>query len=132
MAHFKTTALEITRQCRRRITHFLASLGTSGTFTGVSRRLKQDLRHVECISVATVLGLPRHRGTKNMAAAEFKPAIYDAGLADRNLFVETEDAQDMTRTLARRKGSWWGSPRARMWRPRFGWPPNWPSGARRV
>ncbi len=104
MAHFKTTALEITRQCRRRITHFVAALGTSGTFTGVSRRLKQDLRHVECISVQPSSGFHGIEGTKNMEAAEIKPAIYDSGLADRNLFVETEDAHRMTRALARREG----------------------------
>lgn len=104
MAHFNATALEIMQQCRRRITHFVAALGTSGTFMGVSRRLKQDLRHVQCVSVQPSSGFHGIEGARNMAAAGIRPAIYDPGLADANLFIETEEAQRMTRALARQEG----------------------------
>jgi cysteine synthase B len=79
-------------------------MGTSGTFTGVSRRLKQDLPHVECVSVQPASGFHGIEGTKNMEAALVRPGIYDPALADRSLFVETEEAQRMARRLAREEG----------------------------
>jgi cysteine synthase B len=103
-AHFTATGPEIIRQTRRRITHFVAALGTSGTFTGVSWQLKQSLPQVECISVQPSSGFHGIEGTKNMEAAVYKPAIYDPQMADRNLLVETEEAQNMTRFLAREEG----------------------------
>ena len=103
-AHFETTAPEILRQSRRSVTHFVAVLGTSGTFTGVSRRLKRDLRRVECVAVQPPSGFHGIEGAKNMKDALFRPGIYDPALADRNLFVETEEAQMMTRRLAREEG----------------------------
>jgi cysteine synthase B len=86
------------------LTHFVAALGTSGTFTGVSRRLKLELPHVECISVQPPSGFHGIEGAKNMEAALVRPGIYDPSLADRNVFVETEDAQRMARRLAREEG----------------------------
>lgn len=103
-AHFNGTGPEIVSQAGGRITHFVAALGTSGTFTGVSRRLKQDLPQVTCVAVQPSSGFHGIEGTKNMAAAMIRPAIYDPNLADRNLFVETEDAQQMARRLAREEG----------------------------
>jgi cysteine synthase B len=100
-AHFNTTAPEILRQTEGGITHFVAALGTSGTFTGVSRRLKQDLPHVECVSVQPSSSFHGIEGTKNMEGALIRPGIYAPNLADRNIFVETEDAQRMCRRLAR-------------------------------
>ena len=103
-AHFDTTGPEILAQTDSGITHFVAAMGTSGTFTGVSRRLKQELPQVQCVSVQPSSGFHGIEGTKNMEATQFLPGIYDPSLADRNLFVETEDAQRMCRRLAREEG----------------------------
>lgn len=103
-AHFDTTGPEILTQTDSGITHFVAAMGTSGTFTGVSRRLKQELPQVQCVSVQPSSGFHGIEGTKNMEATQFRPGIYDPSLADRNLFVETEDAQRMCRRLAREEG----------------------------
>jgi len=103
-AHFDTTGPEILTQTDGGITHFVAALGTSGTFTGVSRRLKQDLPHVQCVSVQPSSGFHGIEGTKNMEASLFRPGIYDPSLADQNIFVDTEDAQRMSRRLAREEG----------------------------
>ena len=104
MAHFTTTGPEIVSQSRGAVTHFVAALGTSGTFTGVSRRLKQDLPQVECIAVQPPSGFHGIEGTKNMEAALVRPGIYDPSLADRTVFIETEEAQRMARRLAREEG----------------------------
>jgi cysteine synthase B len=104
MAHFETTGPEIVRQSGGEVTHFIAAVGTSGTFTGVSRRLKQDLPQVECISVQPPSGFHGIEGTKNMQASLVRPGIYDPSLADRTVFVETEEAQRMARRLAREEG----------------------------
>jgi len=103
-AHFNTTGPEILRQTDGGITHFVAALGTSGTFTGVSRRLKQDSPSIQCVSVQPFSSFHGIEGTKNMEASLYRPGIYDPNLADRNLFVETEDAQRMCRRLAREEG----------------------------
>jgi cysteine synthase B len=103
-AHFKTTGPELIRQTRRQLTHFVAILGTSGTFTGTSRRLKQDLPRVECVSVQPTSGFHGIEGAKHMETARFRPGIYDPGLADRNLVVETEEAYVMARRLAKEEG----------------------------
>lgn len=102
-AHFETTAPEILEQTNRGVTHFVAALGTSGTFTGVSRRLKQELPDVECISVQPASPLHGLEGTKHMPTA-IKPRIYDPSLADDNIWIETEDAYEMCRHLARKEG----------------------------
>jgi cysteine synthase B len=102
-AHFATTAVEILRQTQGRITHFVASLGTSGTFVGVSRRLKRDMPHVQCISAQPCSGFHGLEGLKHMPTA-LVPAIYDDALADGNQWVETEDAYRMVRRLAREEG----------------------------
>jgi cysteine synthase B len=103
-AHYDGTAPEILDQTAGRITHFVAILGTTGTFTGVTRRLKRDAPHVKCISVQPSSGFHGIEGAKNIEAAQVRPAIYDRVLADRNLFVDTEDAYWMTRRLAREEG----------------------------
>ncbi len=102
-AHFATTGPEIIEQTGGSITHFVAILGTSGTFMGVSRRLKRDLPHVECISVQPSSPLHGLEGTKHMPTA-LQPRIYDPELADDNLWIETEDAYAMARRLAREEG----------------------------
>ena len=103
-AHFNTTAPEIIAQTQGRITHFVALLGTSGTFTGNARRLKQELPHVQCISAQPSTGFHGIEGTKHMPTA-IVPTIYDPDLADRNLWIETEDAHRMVKRLAREEGA---------------------------
>jgi S-sulfo-L-cysteine synthase (O-acetyl-L-serine-dependent) len=102
-AHFETTAPEIMRQTHGKITHFVAVMGTSGTFVGTARRLRRDLPHVKCISVQPATPLHGVEGAKHMPSA-IKPGIYDPTLADDNLWVETEDAHEMARRLAREQG----------------------------
>jgi S-sulfo-L-cysteine synthase (O-acetyl-L-serine-dependent) len=102
-AHFESTGLEIIEQSEGAITHFVAALGTSGTFTGTTRRLRQHLPDVRCISVQPSAPLHGLEGTKHMPSA-IKPGIYDPELADENMWVDTEDAYAMARLLARQEG----------------------------
>jgi cysteine synthase B len=99
-AHFDTTAVEIMNQTDGRLTHFISALGTSGTCMGVTRRLRRDMPHVRCISVQPASGFHGLEGLKHMPTA-IVPGIYDAALADENLWVETEDAYNMVRRAAR-------------------------------
>ena len=102
-AHYETTAPEILEQTGGRLTHFVAGLGTSGTFVGVARRLREAAPHVELASVQP--GSPLHgiEGLKHMDTA-IVPGIYDPSLADRDVRVDTETAIVMTRRLAREEG----------------------------
>ncbi|HEX5425880.1 MAG TPA: cysteine synthase family protein [Candidatus Acidoferrales bacterium] len=102
-AHYSTTAPEIWEQTGGRITHFVAGLGTSGTFVGVTRRLRQFNPRIRCISVQPDSGFHGLEGLKHMPTA-IVPAIYDENLADENLEVRTEDAQQITKRLAREEG----------------------------
>ena len=102
-AHFATTAPEIWWQTQGRVTHFVAGLGTTGTFTGTARRLKEFNSDLQAISVQPVSPLHGLEGLKHLETA-IVPGIYDRALADRNVTVETEDAQAMTRRLAREEG----------------------------
>jgi cysteine synthase B len=102
-AHYEGTAPEIWEQVGRRITHFLAGLGTSGTFTGTSRRLKEYDGKIRAISMQPDSPLHGLEGMKHMGSA-LVPGIYDPSLADENVEVATEDAQEMTRRLAREEG----------------------------
>jgi S-sulfo-L-cysteine synthase (O-acetyl-L-serine-dependent) len=101
--HFETTGAEIIEQTGGRVTHFVTSMGTSGTFTGVSRRLKRDIAGVRCISAQPSSGFHGLEGLKHMPTA-IVPAIYDPTLADDNVWVETEDAYAMVRRMARDEG----------------------------
>ncbi|HEX8735930.1 MAG TPA: cysteine synthase family protein [Pyrinomonadaceae bacterium] len=102
-AHFLTTAPEIWRQTQGRVTHFVAGLGTTGTFVGVSRKLKEFKPSLQAISVQPDSPLHGLEGMKHLETA-IVPGIYDARLADKNTEVSTEDAQAMTRRLAREEG----------------------------
>ncbi|MGH9680315.1 MAG: PLP-dependent cysteine synthase family protein, partial [Candidatus Acidiferrales bacterium] len=90
-AHYKTTATEIWEQTGGRITHFVAGLGTSGTFVGTARRLKELNPAIRCISLQPDAAFHGLEGWKHMATA-IVPAIYDSSLADANLTVNTEQA----------------------------------------
>jgi len=103
IAHFENTGPEIIAQTAGRVTHFVASMGTSGTFTGVTRRLRQDLPGVQCYSAQPSSGFHGLEGLKHMATA-IVPGIYDDQLADGNLWIETENAYRMVRRLAREEG----------------------------
>ncbi len=102
-AHYQTTAVEIWEQTRGRITHFVAGLGTSGTFMGVARRLKELNPGIRCISLQPDSAFHGLEGWKHMATA-IRPDIYDPALADENLAVLTEDAYRMVKRLAREEG----------------------------
>jgi len=102
-AHYLTTAEEIWRQTGGEITHFVAGLGTSGTFTGTTRRLRELNPSVRCYSAQPDSPFNGLEGWKHMATA-IVPGIYDAALADGNLTVRTEDAYAMARFLARNEG----------------------------
>ncbi len=102
-AHFETTGPEIIAQTNGMLTHFVAAMGTSGTFTGVSRRLHRDLPHVKCYSGQPSSGFHGLEGLKHMPTA-IVPGIYDATLADGNIWLETEEAYAMVRRLAREEG----------------------------
>lgn len=102
-AHYESTAPEIWEQSEERVTHFIAGLGTSGTFVGTTRRLKELSPGIRGISMQP--GSPFHglEGLKHMATA-MVPGIYDPALADENVEVTTEDAQEMARRLAHEEG----------------------------
>lgn len=107
-AHYESTAPEIWEQTEGRITHFIAGLGTSGTFVGVARRLKEFNPKIRAISVQPDSPLHGLEGLKHMATA-MVPGIYDPALADENVEVSTEDAQQMVRRLAEEEGLFVGT-----------------------
>jgi len=102
-AHYDGTALEIWEQTAGRITHFVAGLGTSGTFVGTGRRLRELSPSVSLVSVQPDSPFHGLEGLKHMASA-IVPPIYDPSLADEERFVSTEAAYDMVRRLAREEG----------------------------
>lgn len=102
-AHYRTTAPEIWEQTEGAITHFVAGLGTTGTFMGTTRRLKELSPSVECISMQPDSPFHGLEGMKHMPSA-IVPAIYDPGLADRNIEMGTERAYAMAKRLAREEG----------------------------
>jgi cysteine synthase B len=102
-AHYSTTAPEIWEQTRGQITHFVAGLGTSGTFVGTTRRLKELNPRIRCISFQPDSGFHGLEGLKHMATA-IVPRIYDPKLADEDLAIRTEDAHRMVKRLAHEEG----------------------------
>jgi cysteine synthase B len=102
-AHYRTTANEIWAQTEGRVTHFVAVLGTSGTFVGTTRRLKELDRRIRCVSLQPDAAFHGIEGAKHMASA-MVPRIYDPSLADDDLGISTEVAYAMARRLAREEG----------------------------
>lgn len=102
-AHYQTTAPEIWWQTQGRITHFVAGLGTTGTFIGTAKRLKEFNPFLEAISMQPDSPLHGLEGMKHLETA-IVPGIYDDEIADKNVEVATEDAQAMTRRLAKEEG----------------------------
>jgi cysteine synthase B len=103
LAHYRTTAPEIWTQTSGQITHFVAGLGTSGTFMGTTRRLKELNPAIQAISFQPDSPFHGLEGMKHMATA-IVPAIYNPHLADRELEIETEAAYAMAKRLAREEG----------------------------
>jgi cysteine synthase B len=103
LAHYRGTAEEIWRQTEGRITHFVAMLGTSGTFMGTTRRLKELDPAIRCVSLQPDSAFHGIEGAKHMATA-IVPKIYDPSLADENFEIATEAAYAMARRLARECG----------------------------
>jgi len=102
-AHYRGTANEIWEQTGGRITHFVAALGTSGTFMGTTRRLKELNPRIRCISLQPDGPWNGLEGWKHMPTA-LRPAIYDETLADENIEVSTEESYRMVKRLAREEG----------------------------
>ncbi len=102
-AHYQITAPEIFDQTEGRITHFVAGLGTTGTFVGTARRLKELKAEVRCISFQPDSPFHGLEGLKHLPTS-IVPGIYDCSVADENLEVSTEDSYAMTLRLAREEG----------------------------
>jgi S-sulfo-L-cysteine synthase (O-acetyl-L-serine-dependent) len=102
-AHYHGTANEIWQQTHGRVTHFVSMMGTSGTFVGTTRRLKELNPRVQCISLQPDSSFHGIEGAKHMASA-LVPKIYDPSLADQNLEIATEDSYAMARQLSRTAG----------------------------
>ncbi|MCH8871898.1 cysteine synthase family protein [candidate division KSB1 bacterium] len=103
LAHYDGTGAEIIRQTKGKITHFIAGLGTSGTFMGAGRRLKEFNEDIQLISVQPDSPLHGLEGLKHMKS-NILPGIYDTGLADDNLEISTEESQLLVKRLAKEEG----------------------------
>ena len=103
LAHYETTANEIWEQSEHTVTHFVAGLGTTGTFIGTGRKLKELNPSVSLVAVEPDSPLHGLEGMKHLASA-LVPGIYDPSLADMHQIVSTENAYAMTRSLAREEG----------------------------
>ena len=102
-AHYETTAVEIYQQTEGKITHFIAGLGTTGTFVGTARRLRELNPAIKLISMQPDSPFHGLEGMKHLETA-IVPGIYDPTIADENLEVSTEEAMAMVKLLARREG----------------------------
>ena len=102
-AHYCSTAAEIWRQTKGRVTHFVANLGTSGTFVGTSRRLKELNPEIQCISLQPDSPFHGIEGAKHMKSS-IVPLIYDPSIADEDRGIRTEEAYAMTRRAAAEEG----------------------------
>ena len=102
-AHYHGTGLEVISQTDGQVTHFVAGLGTSGTFTGTGRRLREFNRDVRLISFEPDSPMHGLEGLKHMPTS-IKPGFYDQSMADEQLGIPTEQAQQMVKRLAREEG----------------------------
>jgi cysteine synthase B len=102
-AHYETTAMEIWQQTDGQVTHFVTGLGTTGTFVGTSRRLKELNPSIQCISMQPDAPLHGLEGLKHLPTT-IVPGIYDASIADDQVAIATEDAHRMVLRLAREEG----------------------------
>jgi len=103
LAHYHTTGVEIWNQTHGEVTHFVAGLGTSGTFIGTGRRLRSYKPDIELVSVQPDSPFHGLEGLKHMPTV-MVPDIYDEDLANENLEISTDEAQEMARRLSREEG----------------------------
>jgi S-sulfo-L-cysteine synthase (O-acetyl-L-serine-dependent) len=103
LAHYKTTANEIWDQTEGNITHFICGLGTTGTFTGTSKRLKELNQEIKCIEMQPDSPLHGLEGLKHLPTADI-PGIYDESLRDHLVEVSTEESYKMVKRLAKEEG----------------------------
>jgi cysteine synthase B len=103
LAHYDTTGVEIFEQTEGRITHFVAGLGTSGTFMGAGRRLRELKPGVRLISMEPDSPFHGLEGLKHMETA-IVPGIYDPAFADEQMAIATEEAHAMAKRLVRSEG----------------------------
>ncbi len=102
-AHYRTTGLEVWEQTEGQVTDFVAALGTSGTFMGTTRRLRELNPRIRCYSMQPDSPFNGLEGLKHMATA-IVPRIYDPTLADENIEMATETAYAMCKGLAKHQG----------------------------
>src|SRR5207253_9407224 len=102
-AHYDATAPEIWEQTGGRVTHFLAGVGTSGTFTGIVRRLRELNPSLRAVLMQPDSPLHGLEGMRHVETSK-RPGIFDKTLANERVEVSTEEAQEMTRRLAREEG----------------------------
>ncbi len=102
-SHYESTAVEIWEQTEGRVTHFFAGLGTSGTFMGTSRRLKEFNPDITAIAVEPAEALHGLEGMKHMPTS-IVPGIYDSAFPDELIRVTTEDAYDFMKELLKKEG----------------------------
>jgi cysteine synthase B len=103
-SHYDTTGAEIWSQTQGRVTHFVAALGTCGTFVGAGRRLRTENPSIRLVAVQPDGPYHALEGVKHLASTALVPGIYDAELADETLEVTSEEAFAMARSLARQEG----------------------------
>lgn len=103
LAHYLTTAEEIWEQTMGKITHFVTGLGTTGSFTGISRKLKEKNPLIKTISLQPDGPLHGLEGWKHLETAKI-PGIYDPTSADENLFIDSAEAYDMVKNIAKKEG----------------------------
>ncbi len=119
-AHYTTTGPEIWQQTAGRITHFVSSMGTTGTITGVSRFLREQSKPV------TIVGLQPEEGSSipgiRRWPAEYMPGIFNASLVDAVLDIHQQDAENTMRQLAVREGIFCGVSSGGRWRARYALP----------
>lgn len=103
LAHYDTTGVEVWEQTAGKVTHFVAGLGTTGTLMGSGRRLKEFNPDIELVAVEPSTSIHGLEGLKHMETA-ITPGIYDAGLPDRTIAVDTEDAYKTVKELGQKEG----------------------------
>jgi S-sulfo-L-cysteine synthase (O-acetyl-L-serine-dependent) len=106
LAHYRNTAAEIWRQTQGRITHFISSMGTTGTITGVSRYLKEQNDAIKIIGVQPQEG-SRIPGIRKWNT-DYVPSIYDDTHIDEVVLVEQKDAENMAKQVAKTEGLFCG------------------------
>jgi cysteine synthase B len=114
-AHFYSTGIEIWNQTEGKVTHFVAGIGTGGTVMGTGRRLKVYNQDIQVIGVQPAYPFHGIEGLKHIESS-IKPGIFDENFLDRTIFVETEDAYELARRLAREEAIFVGqSSGAALW-----------------